>query len=72
MRLLLDHVTVEQPVHAVFLHRTHVPSKVRVIVDYLVDHFARLGRGGACARTIFAAIQAVRGIMAANREGGAS
>jgi DNA-binding transcriptional LysR family regulator len=26
-----------QPVHAVFPHRQHLPSKVRVFVDYLVD-----------------------------------
>lgn len=40
VRLLPDYETVEQPILAVFAHRTHVPAKIRVFVDYLVDVFA--------------------------------
>ncbi len=39
-RLLEDHATAEQPVHAVFVHRNFMPAKVRAFIDYLVERFA--------------------------------
>ncbi len=41
VRLLPDYETVDQPILAVYVHRTHVPAKIRVFLDYLAEVFAR-------------------------------
>ena len=41
VRLLPDYETMEQPILAVYVHRTHLPAKIRVFVDYLVEVFGR-------------------------------
>jgi DNA-binding transcriptional LysR family regulator len=41
VRVLPDYATVDQPILAVFAHRTHVPAKIRVFSDYLVEVFSR-------------------------------
>ena len=40
VRLLPDHESIEQPIYAVFVHRTQVPAKIRLFVDYLVECFS--------------------------------
>ena len=37
VRVLPEYETEEQPIYAVFVHRTYMPAKVRTFIDYLVD-----------------------------------
>ena len=39
VQLLPEYESMEQPIYAIFPHRTYVPAKVRVFVDYLVESF---------------------------------
>jgi len=36
-RLLPDYATMEQPIYAVFVHRTYMPAKLRAFIDHLVE-----------------------------------
>lgn len=39
VQMLPDYESLEQPIYAMFPHRTYIPAKVRVFVDYLVETF---------------------------------
>jgi LysR family transcriptional regulator for bpeEF and oprC len=39
VRLLPEYESMEQSIYAVFPHRTYIPAKVRVFIDYLVECF---------------------------------
>jgi len=36
-RILPDYATEDQPIYAVFVHRTYMPAKLRVFIDYIVE-----------------------------------
>lgn len=39
VQLLPEYESLEQPIYAIFPHRTYIPAKVRVFIDYLVESF---------------------------------
>ncbi|MFC1681558.1 LysR substrate-binding domain-containing protein [Pseudomonadota bacterium] len=41
VRLLPDYLPEEQPLCAVIAHRTYIPARVRVLVDFLLDYFSQ-------------------------------
>ena len=41
VQLLPEYESMEQPICAIFPHRTYIPAKVRIFVDYLIEHFGR-------------------------------
>ena len=40
VRILPEYELIELPIYAVYVHRTHVPAKIRLFLDYLVETFA--------------------------------
>ena len=41
VQLLPEYESMEQPIYAIFPHRTYIPAKVRIFVDYLIERFGR-------------------------------